>query len=267
MSSLSVIISSYNNSPAMVKTLAGYSVQTNTNFDIIIADDGSSQAHLDAIEAAIAKFGLTAQVSTIADKGFRKCKALNDAVRLSTANALLFTDADIVPRKDLVAQHKRLLKPGFFIAGGSHIHTTEASLPLLTESSILSNDCFTKRFWHNAGHSNRKIKQRFERGNVSAALLNLLSWRSKAFIGCNASCWRESFEQVNGFDESIGYGAEDIDFGLRLTNAGVKSRRYTYSLIGLHQWHPRPYRNESQVQANKAHIYARYRQGVSWIDQ
>ena len=78
--------------------------------------------------------------------------------------------------------------------------------------------------------------------------LDLLFPRAAGFIGCNSSAAKADILRVNGFDESMQYGAEDMDLGVRLVNSGVRARRLKYSLVYLHLAHNRSYANLETVQ-------------------
>ena len=53
---ISVIMSTYNSVQWLEKVLWGFSIQTTTDFEIIIADDGSKAETKEKIEAAKKKF-------------------------------------------------------------------------------------------------------------------------------------------------------------------------------------------------------------------
>ena len=53
---LSVIISTYNSEDWLYKVLLGYSVQTNMDFEIVIADDGSTSETKELISQFSTKF-------------------------------------------------------------------------------------------------------------------------------------------------------------------------------------------------------------------
>jgi hypothetical protein len=55
---------------------------------------------------------------------------------------------------------------------------------------------------------------------------------------------------VNGFDERLGYGGLDREFGERLERCGMHGIQARYSLICLHLDHPRPYREREIMAAN-----------------
>ena len=49
-----------------------------------------------------------------------------------------------------------------------------------------------------------------------ADFLERISPVKKVWNGCNSGGWRSDLLKVNGFDESMKYGAEDVEMGVRL---------------------------------------------------
>ena len=95
----SVIISTYNQPTWLAKVLCGYLEQTFKDFELLIADDGSDSRTAEVIAnfQQIADF----PVKHIwhPDEGFQKCAILNKATLAASADYLIFTDGDCVPRK------------------------------------------------------------------------------------------------------------------------------------------------------------------------
>ncbi|MDO7172723.1 glycosyltransferase family 2 protein [Mariniflexile sp. AS56] len=55
-------------------------------------------------------------------------------------------------------------------------------------------------------------------------------------------------KSINGYDEFYhGWGAEDTDVHMRLNNAGYNVSFYTDSILMLHQWHPKHYREVNDL--------------------
>ena len=53
----------------------------------------------------------------------------------------------------------------------------------------------------------------------------------------SASGWKNDIIGVNGFDERIRGGGEDLELGDRLKHAGIKARRIRYSAVCVHLSH------------------------------
>lgn len=69
--------------------------------------------------------------------------------------------------------------------------------------------------------------------------------------GANSSGWHEDILKINGFDESMEYGSEDVDLGYRLKNSGIHGLKIRYSAPLLHINHDRPYANIQTIKKNK----------------
>ena len=63
----------------------------------------------------------------------------------------------------------------------------------------------------------------------------------RAWGGANASAFRAALLAVNGFDETMKYGGEDKELGVRLTNKGVRGQHLRYVASVVHLDHPRGY--------------------------
>ena len=51
------------------------------------------------------------------DKGFRKCKILNEAIRRTTSDYILFLDGDCLPHRHFVKDHIAMAERGYFVQG------------------------------------------------------------------------------------------------------------------------------------------------------
>jgi glycosyltransferase involved in cell wall biosynthesis len=115
---LSFIIFTYHAEEWLHKALLGYAIQTLQDFEIIISDDGSTSKTKDVIALFQDKFKHPILHVWHEDEGFRKCKILNKAIVQSSADYLLFTDGDCIPKKDFVASHLKQKEKGYFLSGG-----------------------------------------------------------------------------------------------------------------------------------------------------
>ena len=87
----------------------------------------------------------------------------------------------------------------------------------------------------------------------------------KAWGGANSSAFRAALLAVNGFDETMKYGGEDKELGVRLTNSGVRGQHLRYVASVVHLDHPRGYVDRAlmrgQQGANRARPAARVAAG------
>src|SRR5262245_51976134 len=91
---IAVILSTYNAPERLAPTLTGYAAQRGAEFEIVVADDGSTDATRDVIEQAAHAYGITIRRVWQPDVGFRKCRILNQAALATDADYLIFSDGD-----------------------------------------------------------------------------------------------------------------------------------------------------------------------------
>ena len=243
MPTISVIISTYNQPNWLKKVLVGYQQQTFTDFEMIIADDGSTEDTKAIIESFQKQSNLNIQHVWQEDNGFRKTTILNKAILITKADYLLFTDGDCIPRKDFVQTHFNFKKENCFLSGG-YFKLPKTISENITEDDIKTQRCFKKEWLINQGlKPNFKINKLTAKG-FKQWLLNTFTPTKATWDGMNASGWKKDILSVNGFDTRMHYGGEDRELGERLINKGVKPIQIRYSAICVHLYHERSYKND-----------------------
>jgi len=246
----SVIISTYNQHLWLKKVLYSYEVQTESDFEIIIADDGSTIETKHVINEFIKKSKLSLKHVWQEDKGFRKTKILNKAILEASSDYIIFTDGDCIARNDFVATHLKLKKPNCFLSGG-YFKLTKTISETITKEDIKSQLCF-KSNWLLAKGLTKTFKiNKLTSFGFKAWFLNTFTPTKATFDGMNVSGWKQDILDVNGFDERMEYGGEDRELGERLLNNGIKFIQARYSVICLHLYHERPYANKNKIDENK----------------
>lgn len=262
---LSVIISTYNSPRWLEKALWGYSVQQHADFELVIADDGSTSETAELIRRMAGETGLAIEHVWQRDDGFRKCRILNKAVLAAKHDYLVFTDGDCIPRADFLAEHAANAEPGYFLSG-SYCKLPMPTSEAIGKDDILSGRCFDINWLRLRGLPRNRKNLKLAAPPKRAGLLNRLTTARCNFKGSNGSAWREDVLRVNGFDERMAWGGEDREFGVRLRNAGVKPRHVRYNAICIHLDHSRGYRDEAVVAANKRLRLATQRQRLASTD-
>lgn len=246
----SVIISTYNQPQWLQKVLWGYEFQTESNFEIVIADDGSTIETRNIIDEFKQFSSLSIQHIWQEDNGFQKTKILNKAILETSSDYLIFTDGDCIPRKDFVETHLRLCKKNCFLSGG-YFKLTESISNVISKEHIHTGDCFDINWLMKNGLEKNFKTNKLTAHGLKAWLLNTFTPTKATFDGMNVSGWKDAILRVNGFDERMQYGGEDREIGERLMNAGYKFLQVRYSTICLHLYHERPYKNEAALLLNK----------------
>ncbi|MBX3328804.1 MAG: glycosyltransferase family 2 protein [Nitrospira sp.] len=247
-----VIVTTYNRPDALAVVLEGYCGQSDLDFGLVVADDGSKGETAEIVRqfARRAPFPLTHVWQE--DRGFRAAAIRNRAVASTEADYMVFTDGDCVPSRHFVRIHKRFAEPGYFL-GSNRV--------LL--SAGLTSRVLHRRLPIHAWNGIDWMQSWFRREvNRVLPLINLpdapfRKWtpdRWKGIKTCNFSVWRTDLVRVNGLDESYeGWGLEDSDLVIRLLHAGVKHKNARLAATVFHLWHQeqdRQYLHENQKRLN-----------------
>lgn len=250
------------NAPAWLeKVLWGFSIQTHRDFEIIIGDDGSTSETTDLISQMRKTTGLDICHVRQEDKGFRKCRILNKAILHAQSAYLVFTDGDCIPRRDFLEVHAQEARPGRYLSGGYHrlpMSTSEA----VNKDDILTGRCFSLEWLKSNGLAKSFKNLKLITSYGQARILNRITPTRCTFKGSNASVWLADAVAVNGFDERMPYGGEDREFGVRLSNIGIRPKHVRYNAIVIHLDHSRGYRDPAMVKANKALRVANARRNI-----
>ncbi|HTU67864.1 MAG TPA: glycosyltransferase family 2 protein [Steroidobacteraceae bacterium] len=249
--SVGVVFTTYNRPHDLERVLAGYAHQTHRDFEIVIADDGSGSETRECIERAHAAWKLNIRHVWHEDIGFRKCRILNRAIVETGAEYLIFTDGDCIPHPEFVAGHLALARPGFFVSGGC-VRLGESATAAIVADDILAGRVFDAEWLRTRGESSVNLRKLLLSADPWHNVMNMITTTKPTWNGHNASTWRDEVLAVNGFDERLGYGGLDREFGERLERCGMRGVQARYSLICLHLDHPRPYRAREIMDANRA---------------
>lgn len=267
---VSVILSTYNSPDWLTKVVLGYSAQTHRDFEIVIADDGSDANTQCRIEHLRRTTQLRIRHVWHPKQGFRKCRILNRAILAATAEYLLFSDGDCIPRQDFIAQHVRLAAPGRLLSGGAVFLPRLLSEQISTDDILSGRVCDARWLTANGCQRSRKLWRLRAQGRL-AALIDRFTTTRATFNGQNTSIWKADVMRVNGFDERLGYGGLDRELGERLFQAGVRPCQIRHRAVCVHLDHSRSYVDPAVVAQNQAFRAENRRRRVRWtpfgIDQ
>jgi glycosyltransferase involved in cell wall biosynthesis len=234
---ISVIVSTYNREDALDVVLRALSRQSDGNFEIVVADDGSGPATARVVSEWAAGKRIPIKHVWHEDRGFRLAEIRNRAISASAGTYIVFLDGDCIARRDFVAAHRRLAEPGWFVTGTRILLSRELTDRVLHQE--LEPELWGFASW--LFHRSRRNLNRF--APLIALRLGLMRkmmarrWRGAR--GSNMAFWRQDLEKVDGFDAAYsGWGREDSDIFIRLIRAGVLRKDGRFASGVLHLWHP-----------------------------
>ncbi|HRQ53279.1 MAG TPA: glycosyltransferase [Ignavibacteriaceae bacterium] len=235
----SVITAFYNNIHYLKLVLAGFERQSEKDFELIIADDGSNQEVVKEIENIASSFSFRVKHVWHSDKGFRKNKILNQAILVSESDYLIFIDSDCVPHSKFVEEHFGEKQENTVLTG-RRVNLSkkiteklteenvkkgflESNLLLLVEDGLLGKSYDVEKGFY--------LENKF--------LRKILNKKYRGLLGCNFSLHKKDLLGINGFDEryeapSIG---EDSDVQFRLEINGVKVKSLNFITVQYHLDH------------------------------
>jgi len=248
---ISIIVSTYNSEEWLKKVLWGFNCQTFTNFEVVVADDGSGPATRQLLEHMRQEVFFNIEHVWQEDEGFQKSRILNKAVLACHAEYIIMTDGDCIPREDFVEVHYINKVKGYFISGGYYMLPMNIS-KLISREDIVKQRCFNIHWLKDKGipktFKNNKLTSR----GIISKLFNTFTPTNASWNGHNSSGWKKDILNVNGFDERMQYGGQDRELGERLFNFGIKSKQLRYSAVCVHLDHKRGYKTPESISKNLA---------------
>ncbi len=231
-----VIVTTYNRPDALGAVLEGYNAQQEREFELIVADDGSTKETASVVEEFRDRATFPLQYVWQEDRGFRAAAIRNRAIASTKADYLIFTDGDCIPSRKFVKAHRQMAEAGCFLGGNRVLLAPAFTARILQEHIPIYR-------WHWASW----VKAWFRREvNRVLPLLSLpdgvfRKWKTDRWEGiktCNLSIWKNDLIRVNGLDESYqGWGLEDSDLVVRLLRAGVRHKSVRFAAPVFHLWH------------------------------
>jgi len=239
MPKATVVAAFYNKIDYLRLVLAGFEKQSETDFEFIVADDGSRQEIVKELEILSKETSFPLIHIWQENKGFRKNKILNNAITASNSDYLIFIDADCIPHSHFVQEHISHSEKGSCLTGRrvnlSEKYTQNLSLKKVSRGFIEKNylelikdGLFGKSYYVEKGFYFK-----------SRLLREIFNKKQRGLLGCNFSIFKEDMLNINGFDEryeapSIG---EDSDVQFRLELNGIKIVSLNHIAVQYHLYH------------------------------
>lgn len=216
---IEVIMSAYNNVRDLKLVLDSYIAQSDNDFSICIADDGSGPE----VQLLVNEYkDLNIRHIWQEDCGFRRTKILNKGIASSTADHIIFTDGDCIPSPDFIADHRKMASKNTYTVGVRVYVKKEISEQL--RSNMINRKKLFNTTWLLIQSLNKKVtkpEQAIRYPDFLLPLVTKLKPRMTRF-GSNLAMSRDILNEVNGLDEDYeGWGYEDTDLLWRLSEKGL----------------------------------------------
>ncbi|MFQ5852530.1 MAG: glycosyltransferase family 2 protein [Candidatus Binatia bacterium] len=237
MAKTSVIITTYNRPDALAAVLEGFKVQSQSDFEVVIADDGSTEDTADLIGHIAGQMPFRTCHVWQDDKGFRAAAARNRGIAASSGDYVIFVDGDCIPFPDFIATHLRLAESGWFVAGNRILMNPSFTRRVLAEKLPVYSWGFLKWVYTRLRGSINRLVPLLRLPDGTFRKRKAYRWDGAKT--CNLAVWRQDLLKINGFDERYqGWGHEDADLVVRLIRAKVRRKEARFAVPVLHLWHP-----------------------------
>lgn len=244
---LSLVVATYEWPEALDLVLMALSDQSDTRFDVVVADDGSGHATRAVVERWHGAFRGRLVHARQSDLGYRRARSLNLGVLSATGSYLVFLDGDCLPRRRFVEAIRRAALPGWFLASKRLNMSARLSRRVLEEQVPVWR-WSALRWLLTAPREVFTAPREIGRPGLLLPVRDRRRpWRpgQPEFVppfdgyGFFFGVGRDDLERVNGFDMRFtGWGGEDVDLATRLRRTGLKCGWPGAQSTVLHLWHP-----------------------------
>ena len=238
---ITLVISVYNKPEVLRLVLAACSRQSFPAFEIIVADDGSGPEVGDVVTEARGASPHPIIHLWHEDEGWRKNVILNNAIRTSRGERLVFIDGDCLPSRHFLLDHWNE-REDCRVLMGRRVETSERWSRELTLQRVETGE-FEKMGGREIldGLTGRSLRVEDGIRMPSRFVRHILQRTVRGMLGSNFSVARKDLVAINGFDELYdGPGCgEDSDVQFRLSLGGVSGKSLRNLAVQYHVWHPR----------------------------
>jgi glycosyltransferase involved in cell wall biosynthesis len=226
----SLVITTYNWPEALSLCLKSVAQQRVLPGEVIVADDGSTEATRRLIDEVRKDFPVPLIHVWQEDMGYRKTRIVNKAVKQTSGEYLIFTDGDIIMHPFFIADHVKNIHPDYFLQGSRGMLTPKKTALLIRTGNIRLTP-FSKGIKNRLNVIRSKFLSRFIHVNPASP---------QHIIGCNYSFWKKDYIAANGLNNSFdnSWGHDDSEYAARLINNGVKRKKIKFLAVCYHQYHP-----------------------------
>jgi glycosyltransferase involved in cell wall biosynthesis len=227
----SVILNTFDRAHFLPRVLAAWTRIPAEEFTMIVADDGSEDGTTELLRALGRDLPYRLLHVRHARQGHRRAEILNKAVAHAEEEALLFTDADSLPARDLLERHREAFRPDRLLAGG-YMRLDEAFTAALDVAGAARGD--------HESQLSAEVRRQLRRAHRKHRFYCWIRRRGRPHImGLNMVIPRSGFVRINGYDNQFrGWGRADGDLRERLKQVGVRPHSDWDRALVFHLHHP-----------------------------
>ena len=232
---LGVVVATYEWPEALHAVLLGLADQSDADFEVVVADDGSGPETAAVVEAWSSRLPLTHVRQ--ADDGYRLARVRNLGACAARSGYLVFMDGDVVPRRHFVRALRRAAVPGWFVGGKRLLLSRGLTERALRDGVPIQRWSFPHWALHRADAVPLLALTPVDRRRPGREGLAEFVPHADGY-GFLLGLSRADFERVNGYDARFaGWGGEDVDMAVRLRRAGLRCGWAGPQGTLLHLWH------------------------------
>ncbi|MCB9426826.1 MAG: glycosyltransferase [Flavobacteriales bacterium] len=211
---ITLVLTNRNRDLRIVKNnLDSLHAQSNMSFDFFLVDYGSDLDYKLKLKELLKSYNHVTLIECHTQgQLWNKCRSINIALRRCTTPYFIVGDLDLIFHPDFIQTANELAKPDevlYFKYG------------FLNEEESFSGKNF------------KDIEVDFE-GSPDVTGTTMFP--------------AQVLKELNGYDEYYhGWGAEDTDIHIRMSNKGLKVFFFDKSIMVKHQWHPKSYRSKTST--------------------
>ncbi|WP_174802851.1 glycosyltransferase [Martelella limonii] len=259
----SVIVPTYNREKMLAKTLQSLvaSDMPADAFEIVIVDDGSSDATYELVRTFIDTADCQIRYIYQKDKGYRLARARNLGLELAEGEVCILLDCGVVVSQGCVRAHVEAhsspsaLVIGY-VFGFSNTGNDDEALGRALEALDLDNvEAMLERFRAEDRFADMRERtyRKFGENLMDLPAPWAISW------GCNLSVRRETLGERFLYDENYAtWGAEDLDFALALYLSGVEFK-LSRDASSIHIPHGKSHEvNSASSRPNKIYLHGKF---------
>ena len=233
---ISVILTTYDREDALAAVLRSLARQSDRQFEVVVADDGSGSATKALLAIWRERLGTPLIHVWHEHRDFRTGEIRNRAMLASHGTYCVFLDGDCLVRPDFIATHRRLAERGWFVTGNRALLSAELTARVLRDDVAVETWGTLEWIAQRARAGVNRIGPVLHLPLGPLRKLRPQAWQDAR--SCNLAVWRADLDRIDGFDANFsGWGREDSDLLVRLLRTGVRRKDGVFATGVVHLWH------------------------------